>query len=216
MKFNVKKPDTTAQEEFYTDADMTASADDDDASMSDIDFGFEDQMPSDDGQEDAIMFGHELDDDDADETEADDAETADDDDAIDATDATDAADEADAIADTDDAEAPAETAESVTPAPVKAVKNKTVKTKTAKTKTKAVKAKADAVYTVASYSTDDDDIDIATYASQEEAVKAVIKDFTKELSKPEVFMNLDGDVVFNTEKTVIKTSSGKKIWKIKA
>lgn len=216
MKFNVKKPDTTAQEEFYTDADMTASADDDDASMSDIDFGFEDQMPSDDGQEDAIMFGHELDDDDADETEADDAETADDDDAIDATDATDAtdaADEADAIADADDAEAPAET---VTPAPVKTVKPKTVKTKTAKAKTKAVKAKADAVYTVASYSTDDDDIDIATYASQEEAVKAVIKDFTKELSKPEVFMNLDGDVVFNTEKTVIKTSSGKKIWKIKA
>lgn len=179
MKFNVKKPETTAQEEFYTDADMTASADDD-AAMSDIDFGFEDQMPSDDGQEDAIMFGHELDD--------------------------------------DDAEAPAETesAETVTPAPVKAVKPKTVKTKTAKTKTKAVKAKADAVYTVASYSTDDDDIDIATYASQEEAVKAVIKDFTKELSKPEVFMNLDGDVVFNTEKTVIKTASGKKIWKIKA
>lgn len=207
MKFNVKKPETTAQEEFYTDADMTASADDD-AAMSDIDFGFEDQMPSDDGQEDAIMFGHELDDD------ADDAETADDDDATDATDATD---ETDAIAD-DDAEAPAETesAESVTPAPVKAVKTKTVKTKTAKTKTKAVKAKADAVYTVASYSTDDDDIDIATYPSQEEAVKAVIKDFTKELSKPEVFMNLNGDVVFNTEKTVIKTSSGKKIWKIKA
>lgn len=174
MKFNVKKPETTAQEEFYTDADMTASADDD-AAMSDIDFGFEDQMPSDDGQEDAIMFGHELDD--------------------------------------DDAEAPSET---VAPAPVKTVKTKTVKTKTAKTKTKAVKAKADAIYTVASYSTDDDDIDIATYASQEEAVKAVIKDFTKELSKPEVFMNLDGDVVFNTEKTVIKTSSGKKIWKIKA
>lgn len=216
MKFNVKKPETTAQEEFYTDADMTASADDD-AAMSDIDFGFEDQMPSDDGQEDAIMFGHELDDDDADDTddtETDDAETADDDE----TDATDATDETDAIADADDTEAPAETesAESVTPAPVKAVKTKAVKTKTAKTKTKAVKAKADAIYTVASYSTDDDDIDIATYASQEEAVKAVIKDFTKELSKPEVFMNLDGDVVFNTEKTVIKTSSGKKIWKIKA
>jgi len=200
MKFNVKKPETTAQEEFYTDADMTASADDD-AAMSDIDFGFEDQMPSDDGQEDAIMFGHELDDNDADDDE------------------TDAADETDAIADADDAEAPAETAEtaeSVTPAPVKTAKTKAVKTKTAKTKTKAVKAKADAIYTVASYSTDDDDIDIATYASQEEAVKAVIKDFTKELSKPEVFMNLDGDVVFNTEKTVIKTSSGKKIWKIKA
>ena len=216
MKFNVKKPETTAQEEFYTDADMTASADDD-AAMSDIDFGFEDQMPSDDGQEDAIMFGHELDDDDADDVEADDAETADDD-ATDAADATDATDETDAIADVDDTEAPAETetAETVTPAPVKAVKTKAVKTKTAKTKTKAVKAKADAVYTVASYSTDDDDIDIATYASQEEAVKAVIKDFTKELSKPEVFMNLDGDVVFNTEKTVIKTASGKKIWKIKA
>lgn len=216
MKFNVKKPETTAQEEFYTDADMTASADDD-AAMSDIDFGFEDQMPSDDGQEDAIMFGHELDDDDADDADdtddtddTDDAETADDDDATDATDATD---ETDVIADDDDAEAPSET---VAPAPVKTVKTKTVKTKTAKTKTKAVKAKADAIYTVASYSTDDDDIDIATYASQEEAVKAVIKDFTKELSKPEVFMNLDGDVVFNTEKTVIKTSSGKKIWKIKA
>lgn len=207
MKFNVKKPETTTQEEFYTDADMTASADDD-AAMSDIDFGFEDQMPSDDGQEDAIMFGHELDDDADDADDTDDAETADDDE----TDATDA------IADADDTEAPAETesAESVTPAPVKTAKPKTVKTKTAKTKTKAVKAKADAVYTVASYSTDDDDIDIATYASQEEAVKAVIKDFTKELSKPEVFMNLDGDVVFNTEKTVIKTSSGKKIWKIKA
>lgn len=213
MKFNVKKPETTAQEEFYTDADMTASADDD-ATMSDIDFGFEDQMPSDDGQEDAIMFGHELDDDADDADDTDDAETADDDE----TDATDAADETDVIADADDTEAPAETesAESVMPAPVKTVKTKTVKTKTAKTKTKAVKAKADAVYTVASYSTDDDDIDIATYASQEEAVKAVIKDFTKELSKPEVFMNLDGDVVFNTEKTVIKTSSGKKIWKIKA
>lgn len=211
MKFNVKKPETTAQEEFYTDADMTASADDD-AAMSDIDFGFEDQMPSDDGQEDAIMFGHELDDD------ADDADDADDTDDDDETDATDAADETDTIADADDTEAPAETesAETVTPAPAKTAKPKTVKTKTAKTKTKAVKAKADAVYTVASYSTDDDDIDIATYASQEEAVKAVIKDFTKELSKPEVFMNLDGDVVFNTEKTVIKTASGKKIWKIKA
>lgn len=211
MKFNVKKTtdtDNTQNEEFYTDADMAASADDD-AAMSDIDFGFEDQVSDEDAQNDALLdmlasdvqsmsvsADDESDDDESDEEE----ENADADDAP-----------ADTVAE-------AEETAPVSPAPVKPAKTKTVKTKATKTKSKTAKTagKQSDIITVAFYSTDDDDIDITTYSSQEEAVKAVIMDFTKVLSSPEVFNNLDGDVVFNTEKTVIKTTDGKKIWKIKA